>query len=193
MARTVLAMPVLFDLPWRPLRFTTTIGFFLVFGVSLNAEPQTSAAQTEGVYVVAYRAPNHIKASSPQVFHGFADDLIGYLKSRDVNILEDPERGILQTDELISVESLLNLTKNAGAKYLFLVTVERPVTKWMKVTAQAYDLSGKLLWSEEANSGGTTMTGKGAPEKTLNLRKSWILESINLACQRNRLRPRPLQ
>jgi hypothetical protein len=75
----------------------------------------------------------------------------------------------LQTDESISVESLLNLTKNAGAKYLFLATVERPASKWLKVTTQAYDLSGKLLWSEEANSGGMSMTGKGAPEKTLKL------------------------
>jgi hypothetical protein len=149
------------------LALAATIGPFLLSGVSLNAEAQTSpVAQSEGVYVVAYRAPNHIKASSPQVFHEFADDLIGYLKSREVNILEDPERGILQTDELISVDSLLNLTKNAGAKYLLLATVERPATRWMKVTVQAYDLSGKLLWSEEANSG-QGMTGKGAPEKTL--------------------------
>ncbi len=149
------------------LALAATIGPFLLSGVSLNAEAQTSpAAQSEGVYVVAYRAPNHIKASSPQVFHVFADDLIGYLKSREVNIFEDPERGILQTAELISVDSLLNLTKNAGAKYLLLATVERPATRWMKVTVQAYDLSGKLLWSEEANSG-QGMTGKGAPEKTL--------------------------
>lgn len=144
----------------------TTLGLVLVFGVSLNPKPQTSVAQTEGVYVVAYRAPNHIQASSPQVFHGFADDLIGYLKSRDVNILEDPERGILQTDQFISVDSLLNLTKNAGANYLLLTTVERPMARWMKVTVQAYDLTGKLLWSEEANSG-QALTGKGAPEKTL--------------------------
>ncbi len=149
------------------LALAAAIGPFLLSVVSLNAEAQTSpAAQSEGVYVVAYRAPNHIKASSPQVFHGFADDLIGYLKSREVNIFEDPERGILQTAELISVDSLLNLTKNAGAKYLLLATVERPATRWMKVTVQAYDLSGKLLWSEEANSG-QGMTGKGAPEKTL--------------------------
>jgi len=142
------------------------VGLFVIISVSLDASSQSSPAQTEGVYVVAYRAPSHIKNSSPQVFHGFADELIGYLKSRDVNILEDPERGILQTDQLMSVESLLNLTKNAGAKYLLLATVERPLSKWIKVTIQAYDLSGKLLWSEEAGSGGG-VSGKDAPEKTL--------------------------
>lgn len=151
----------------RGIAFSSTISLLLFFVTSPDAKAQSSATLTEGVYVVAYRAPSHIKYSSPQVFHGFANDLISYLKSRDVNILEDPERGILQTDELMSVESLLNLTKNAGAKYLFLATVERPATKWMKATVQAYDLSGKLLWSEEADSGGMAMTGKGAPEKTL--------------------------
>ena len=145
---------------------TSTIGLFLIVSASLDASSQSAATQTEGVYVVAYRAPSHIKNSSPQVFHGFADDLISYLKTRNVNILEDPERGILQTDQLISVESLLNLTKNAGAKYLLLATVERPLSKWIKVTIQAYDLSGKLLWSEEASSGGG-VTGKDAREKTL--------------------------
>lgn len=153
----------------RGIAFSSAIGLLLSFVAFLDVKAQTSAAQTEGVYVVAYRAANHIKLSSPQVFHGFANDLITYLKSRDVNIVEDPERGILQTDELMSVESLLNLTKNAGAKYLFLTTVERPATKWLKATVQAFDLSGKLLWSEEADSGGMAMTGKGAPEKTLKL------------------------
>src|SRR5215469_7464862 len=100
-----------------------SVSLALVFSVPVEAGAQVSpAARGEGVYVVAYRAQSHIKYSSPQVFHGFANDLIGYLKSRDINILEDPERGILQTDESISVESLLNLTKNAGASYLLLAT-----------------------------------------------------------------------
>src|SRR5215472_2651055 len=145
---------------------TASICLLLVFIVSLDAEPQVPPAQAEGVYVILYRAPSHITYSTPQVFHGFADNLISYLKSRDVNILEDPERGILQTDQLMSIESQLNLTKNAGAKYLCLATVERPVSKWIKVTVQSYDLSGKLLWSEEAGAMGG-MTGKEAPEKTL--------------------------
>jgi len=150
----------------RGIVLTAWIGLLLAFTVSLDAELQAPLAQTEGVYLVFYRAPNHITNSSPQVFHSFADSFINYLKSRDVNILEDPERGILQTDQVMSIESQLNLTKNAGAKYLLLATVERPISKWIKVTVQSYDLSGKLLWSEEAGVMGG-MTGKEAPEKTL--------------------------
>lgn len=148
------------------------------FGVLLLAGfPLTSRAQdqtptrSEGIYFVAYRTQSHISRSSPNVFHRVANDLIAYLKSRNVKIIEDPERGILQTDEAFSVASLLNLTKNAGATSLLLVTVDRPVTKWLKVTVQAYDLNAKLLWSEVASSGGG-LSGGGAPAKVLKtLRK----------------------
>ena len=127
---------------------------------------QAPAPASPGVYFVAYRTQAHIKYSSPDVFHSFAGDLIAYLKSQDVNLIEDPERGILQTDESFSTESLLNLTKNAGATYLLLATIDRPKTKWLKVTVQAYDLSGALLWTEEA-SNGSGLAGGGAPAKVL--------------------------
>lgn len=134
-------------------------------GVVAQAQTQ-SVAQSDGVYFVAYRTPSHINRSSPTVFHGVAEDLIAYLKSKNVKIVEDPERGILQTDESISTESLCNLAKNAGARYLLLVTVDRPMAKWLKVTIRAYELTGNLLWTEEASSG-SGLTGGGAPGKVL--------------------------
>jgi hypothetical protein len=137
-------------------------------GLLVTALPaaQSPAPPTPGVYFVAYRTQAHIKYSTPDVFHKFADDLIAYLKSQNVIIIEDPERGILQTDESFSTESLLNLTKNAGATFLVLATIDRPASKWIKVTVQAYDLTGALLWSEEASSGGG-LTGGGAPGKVM--------------------------
>jgi len=128
--------------------------------------PQAPAPASPGVYFVAFRTQAHIKYSSPDVFHGFANDLIAYLKSQDVVIVEDPERGILQTDESFSTESLLNLTRNAGATSLLLATIDRPASKWLKVTVQAFDLTGTLLWAEEASSG-SGLSGGGAPAKVL--------------------------
>jgi hypothetical protein len=155
------------------LRFLSTalMSALLLSGVPLASGAQTQAVvQKEGIYFVAYRTQSHIKYSSPDVFHTVASDLIAYLKSCDVNIIEDPERGILQTDESFSTESLLNLTKNAGASSLLLVTVERPATKWLKVTVEAYDLPGENLWTEEASSGGG-ISGGGAPAKVLKTLK----------------------
>jgi len=117
------------------------------------------------VYYVVYRTPAHVSRSSPEVFHEIATDLLDFLKKSDVNVVADPERGTIQTTELFSVESLLNLTKDAGATYLLYVTVDRPAAAWLKLTVQCYDLSGKILWEEHvsANSG---LSGKGAPKKT---------------------------
>lgn len=154
------------------LLLTSTMSVLLLSSSLFTADGQAPAvAHEQGVYFVAYRTQNHINRSSPDVFHQVAADLIAFLKSRDVNIVEDLERGILQTDESFSTESLLNLTKNASASSLLLVTVDRPVIKWLKVTVQAYDLTGKLLWQEEASSGGG-LSGGGAPEKVLKTLKT---------------------
>ena len=61
---------------------------------------------------------------------------------------------------------MLNIARQVQANSLLFVTVDRPFTKWIKVTMQAYDLSGKLLWQEEASDAGS-MTGKGGYQKTL--------------------------
>jgi len=57
--------------------------------------------------------------------------MLDFLKKNDVNIIADPERGTIQTNELFSADSLLNLTRSAGATYLLYVTVDRPATSWL--------------------------------------------------------------
>ena len=136
-----------------------------------------TAAKAEGVYYVAYRTPAHVSRSSPDIFHEIANDTLEFFKSSDVDIITDPERGTIQTSELFSLDSLLNLTKNAGASYLLYLTVDRPATSWLKVTLQCYDLSGKPLWEEHVSSSGG-LTGKGAPSKVLEKLKKKLLPRI---------------
>jgi len=151
-----------------------SIATLLVLLCSLSVAAQTkapSASQAEGAFFVAYRTPKHVTTSTPDVFHGIANDLLAYLEANEVRIVKDPERGIIQTDELFSLQSLLNLTKNAGATHLLYLTVDRPIAAWVKVTLQCYDLSEKLLWQEQA-SVASGMTGKNAPAKAVaNLKK----------------------
>ena len=120
----------------------------------------------DGVYYVAYRTPAHVSRSSPEVFHGVANDMLDLLKKNDINVVADPERGTIETNELFSLNSLLSLTQNAGATSLLYLTVDRPATSWLKLTVQCYDSSGKLLWEEHTSSGGG-LSGKGAPSKTM--------------------------
>ena len=66
----------------------------------------------------------------------------------------------------MSVDSMLNIARQLGASTLLFVTVDRPLTKWIKVTVESYDADGKKLWSEESSDGGG-MSGKGGYTKTL--------------------------
>ena len=147
-------------------------GLLVVF-----AAQSPSTAKTEGVYYVAYRTPAHVSRSSPDVFHEVANGMLEFLKQNDVNIVADPERGTIQTSELFSTGSLLNLTRSASANYLLYVTVDRPAASWLKVTFQCYDLSGKALWEEHASSAGG-LSGKAAPSKTMENLKKKLLPRI---------------
>jgi hypothetical protein len=118
-----------------------------------------------------------VSRSSPDVFHEVANGTLDFLKSNNVNIVADPERGTIQTDELFSVDSLLNLAKNAGATHLLYLTADRPATSWLKITLQCYDLSGKVLWEEYA-SAASGFSGKGAPTKAIESLKKKLLPRV---------------
>ncbi len=119
-----------------------------------------------GVYMVVYRTPAHVRVSKQEVFHGFAQDLCAWLRTSGVPIVVDPERGSIESESEMSVESMLNIARQVNATSLLFVTVDRPVTKWIKVTVRAHSLDGKLLWTEEASDAGS-LTGKGGYAKTL--------------------------
>ena len=46
------------------------------------------------------------------------------------------------------------------------MVVDRPMSKWLKVTVQCFDASGREMWQEEASAGGA-LTGGKAPHDTL--------------------------
>lgn len=115
-----------------------------------------------GVYYAAFRTSAHIARSSPEIFHGVSQDLLDYLKSKGVSIVADPERGVLETSDQMSTESMLRLAKLAGASGLLLVTVDRPAASWLKITVQSFNESGKQLWEEKADKK-SGLNGRSAP------------------------------
>lgn len=125
-----------------------------------------AADNPPGVYLVVYRTPAHVRYSKPDVFHGFSQDLLAWLRSKNVPLVIDPERGTIESESQMSVESMLNIAKQLKATALLFVTVDRPLTKWIKVTLKAFSLEGKLLWSEDASDSGS-LSGKGGYQKTL--------------------------
>ena len=149
------------------------LGFFCTFIPSAMA-----AEKKPGVYIVVYRTPAHVKYSKPEVFHGFAQDLWTHLKSKDVPLIVDPERGTIESESQMSVQSMLNIARQLNATSLLFVTVDRPFTKWIKVTVQSYSLDGKLLWSEDASDTGS-MSGKGGYRKTLERIQAGLEKRLN--------------
>lgn len=147
---------------------------FLLFVATavLARQDATSSALTAtspkpaGVYYAAFRTSAHIARSSPDIFHSVSQDLLAHLKSKGVSIVADPERGVLETSDQMSTESMLRLAKLAGASNLLLVTVDRPAASWIKITVQSFDEAGKKLWEESADKKGG-LSGKTAPHEVV--------------------------
>ncbi len=139
----------------------------LPLAATLSAQQESHPPTPQpSVYLVVFRTPAHVRYSKPEVFHGFATDLKAFLQEKNVPIKVDPERGTIETESPMSVGSMLNIARQVRATSLLFVTVDRPFTKWIKVTLQSYDLDGKLLWTEEASDAGS-LTGKGGYKKSL--------------------------
>lgn len=143
----------------------------LVYAANGPAQSEPAAPGPAAVYFAAYRTPRHMKYSKPRVFHEAVAGVVEYLQGNGVRIAEDPVRKRIETSDFIPVSTLVNIARDAGASSLLLLTVDRPITKWVKFNVEAYDLSGSLLWKESASEGGG-FGGKGGVKKALNkLRK----------------------
>lgn len=127
--------------------------------------PDRAAPDLKGVYVVTYRAPGHVIKSTPDVFHSAAADVRKALTAGGVVLVEDKERGFIENESKMSLESMTKLAREAGAEFLLFVTVDRPTTKWIKLTLQSYDLNAKLLWEEPVDSGMSGMSGASGYKK----------------------------
>ena len=108
------------------------------------------AQSSNGSYVAAFRTPKHVMASKPDVFHGAVHEVVSYLENNKVDMVSDPLRSRIETEDAISIPSLVKIAKDADASYLLYIVVDRPVTQWLKVTLQCYDLDQKMIWQESA-------------------------------------------
>jgi len=130
----------------RNAAFTAFFVLAFQFGISLGLHGQSS----NGSFLAAFRTSKHVSASKPDVFHDTLQEVVRYLESSKVDLVSDPLRDRIETQDLISYDSLLRITKGVGASYLLYIIVDRPITQWLKVTVECYDLSGKMLWRESA-------------------------------------------
>jgi S1-C subfamily serine protease len=137
--------------PWSALPRTTVR--------PLTRSPDSVAARSHGVLAVGYRTPAHTQRSSSEVFQQVIDSLLLYLRAAGVALMND--RPIGQVAQPPSIFNLVGSVERAGGSAVIVITVDRPMTKWIKVDIDAYDTAGKKLWTEsEAEGGGMTSGGK---------------------------------
>lgn len=113
----------------------------------------TSAVQQK-VFVFVQRTDRHAKYSNHETFQNVVNDLMEYLKTKNVAIAVDEFGGRNAAEGATPLDIIFNIARDAKANSVLYVVVDRPVTKWLKITAQCLDMNGKQIWQEEASSGG---------------------------------------
>ncbi len=135
--------------------------FFCLLACSPSSAQTSSPSSSnpESSFMAAFRTSAHVNRSSPSVFNEAVDEAVEFLRSSDVVLandpLRDPSSQIPRFQEDMSRDDLLASAKYAGATYLLVIIVDRPVRQWLKVTVECYDLSGKMFWRESAGYSGS--------------------------------------
>jgi hypothetical protein len=132
--------------------------------------PTTPAEQTK-VFVFVQRTDRHGKYSKSEVFHDAMDDLLAYLKEKKVAIAVDEFGGRNYAESATPMETVFKIARDAGANSVLYVVVDRPLTKWIKVTVRCYDMTEKQLWIEESSNGSSMSGGRGLKSTEQKLRE----------------------
>jgi hypothetical protein len=100
-----------------------------------------------------------VKLSTPEVFREVVNDIQGYLKDGGVSTISREDD--LSSGVELPVFAVQEMAHASNADYLLYVAVDRPAMKWLKVTVECYDESGRHIWTEESSAGMELSGGKG--------------------------------
>ncbi len=137
-------------------------GFILLllsFASYLPASAQAVSTPTpQTTYLYFHRTSGHVKLSTPQVFEQAVSEIQGYVSANGVATLTEGSAASWEAE--LPWSAVQDMAHRSGAAYLLYVVVDRPITKWLKVTVQCYDTAGHRIWQENAAVGGLS-GGKG--------------------------------
>ena len=121
-------------------------------GLSAAASGDTPMQQK--VFVFVQRTDRHAKYSKPEVFQDALTDILNYLAAKNIAVAVDEFGGRNHAEGAIPMETVFSIGRDAKANSVLYFVVDRPATKWIKISVQCFDMSGKQLWQEEASNGG---------------------------------------
>ena len=136
------------------------------------------------ILVFAYRAPSHVKYGKLQDFTAIVDDLTTFLKANGASISNDLIHKPIISEEMLSNETLASYLRDAGARRLLYVTLERPTTLNFKLVVRCYDLQGALLWEtvvKENTLRGNTAVAQATDQLHAQLRSRMEDMGVNVA------------
>lgn len=148
-------------------------------GLSVTT-PSTEPAQQK-VFVFVQRTDRHAKYSKPEVFHDALTDILDYLAAKNVAIAVDEFGGRNHAEGAMPLETILGIGRDAKANAVLYFVVDRPVTKWIKISVQCLDMNGKQLWQDEASNGGG-LSGAHGLEATTKALHSKLDARIGQQC-----------
>jgi hypothetical protein len=154
--------------------FPLLVILLAIFSIAQEQSTAPSAASSanvnqQKVFVFVQRTDRHAKYSSPEVFHNVLTDLLDYLKTKNVAIAVDEFGGRNHAEGATPLDTIFTIARDAKASSVMYIVVDRPVTKWLKITVQCFDMNQKQLWQEEASSGGGLSGGHGFEVSTKKL------------------------
>ena len=120
----------------------------------LSATVPGDVSMQQKVFVFVQRTDRHAKYSKPEVFHDALADILNYLAAKNIAIAVDEFGGRNHAEGAIPMDTVLSIGRDAKANNVLYFAVDRPVTKWIKISVQCFDMNGKQLWQDEASNGG---------------------------------------
>jgi hypothetical protein len=128
--------------------------FLCSFCAEAQEQTQLEPPAHHAVFVFLQRTNRHVKYSKPEVFLAVVNDVFEHLKTKNVSMARDEFGDRRYSEEETSFATVQKIAANSNADSMLYLVVDRPIAKWIRVVAQCCDAKGKLLWSEEAASGG---------------------------------------
>src|ERR1700686_2543834 len=111
---------------------------FLIFAPHLPAWAQVEpTASPQTAFVFFQRTRGHARNSTPDVFKQVVDDIQGFLKANTVAVVINED--LSSWGDELPLSAVQQMAHDSKAAYLLYVVVDRPLTKWLKVTVQCYD------------------------------------------------------
>jgi len=129
----------------------------------------TLGPSSQTTYLYFQRTSAHVKFSTPEVFQEVVNEIHEYLNANGVVALTE-DNGLSPESDL-PFSAVHEMARDSGAAHLLYVTVDRPMSKWLKVKVQCYDTSGHELWQEEASAGGGLSSRSAARDALQKLRE----------------------